>query len=147
MKIILALSLLFICAPVFATSPESVEATTAITLPVDTVTIYPDGLMAAKLVGPLEVTIGQHKFVMNVPDSVDKSSILLNVSNATIEGLVYDGNPIYTLDVSNAGSQKFILSYLMPNSASWEPRYDLHISNDTALIKSNAAIKNFGGED
>jgi len=55
---------------------QSVEATTALTLPVDSVTVYPDGLMAVKREGSLDVTEGVHKFVINLPAKVDKSSAL-----------------------------------------------------------------------
>ena len=37
----------------------------------------------------------------------------MNVSNATVERVVYDANPVYTLNISSAGSQDFSLSYLM----------------------------------
>ena len=76
-------------------SSESIEATTAITLPVDSVTIYPDGLMAVKRMGSLDLTEGTHKFVVNVPKKV---------SNATMERVVYDGNPVYTLNLAAGGS-------------------------------------------
>ena len=93
--------------------PEAVEATTAMTLPVDSVTIYPDGLMAVKRTGSLDITAGEHKFVINVPKAADISSVLLNASNATIERVVYDANPVYTLNFSSAGPQDFALSYLI----------------------------------
>lgn len=50
---------LLLCVPASASQEASeVEATTAITLPVDSVTIYPDGLMAVKRTGLLDVTEG-----------------------------------------------------------------------------------------
>ena len=104
---ILLLLLLSLCLPaaLAADDSSSVEATTAITLPVDSVTIYPDGLMAVKRTGSLDVTEGAHKFVVNVPDKADQSSVLLSVSNATTERVVYEADPIYTLNILSAGSQ------------------------------------------
>ena len=149
MKSIAALLLLFICLPaaLAAADSSSVEATTAITLPVDSVTIYPDGLMAVKRTGLLDVTEGAHKFVVNVPDKADQSSVLLSASDATIERVVYEADPIYTLNISSPGSKRFDLSYLMYRSAAWRPIYDLHLSEETVLIRSNAVVSNRGGED
>jgi len=143
------LLVLLICAPAMA-APEKgseAEATTAITLPVDSVTIYPDGLLAVKRTGSLDVTAGEHKYVMNLPDAADKSTVLLRVSNATVERVVYEANPVYTLNISSAGSQNFDLSYLMFNAGSWEPRYDLHLANDSVLVRASAVVRNEGGED
>jgi hypothetical protein len=39
------------------------------------------------------VTDGTHKFVINVPEKAEQSSVLLRVSNATQETVVYDANP------------------------------------------------------
>jgi hypothetical protein len=128
-------------------SSQSVEATTAITLPVDSVTIYPDGLTAVKQMGSLDVTTGLHKFVVNVPEGADARSLILAVSNATVDGVVYESDPIYTLNISSPGSQSFDLSYLMDNAATWEPRYDLHLGNDSVLVKANAVVSNSGKED
>ena len=147
MKHFTAFLVLLLCAPALATSQSDVEATTAITLPVDSVTIYPDGLMAVKRTGSLDVTDGVHKFVVNVPKEADASSLLLTVSNATVEGVVYDENPVYTLNISEPGSQSFDLSYLTYNAATWEPRYDLHLGNDSVFVKANAVVSNSGGED
>jgi hypothetical protein len=149
MKYIIAFLMLLLCAPTLAASHEAsgVEATTAITLPVDSVTIYPDGLMAVKRMGSLDVTEGTHKFVVNVPQRADTSSLLLKVSNATIDGVVYDVNPVYTLNVSSAGLQDFFLGYLMYNAATWEPRYDLHLADDSVLVKAEARVSNRGSED
>lgn len=148
MKLFTILLALLICAPAVAFAQEAkVEATTAITLPVDSVTIYPDGMFSVKRTGSLDVTEGTHKFVVNVPDSADKSTVLLSVSNATIERVVYDGNPVYTLNISSAGPQNFDLSYLMYSAGYWEPRYDLHLTNDSVLVKANALVRNNGGED
>ena len=76
MKYFTAFLVLLLFAPALATSQSDVEATTAITLPVDSVTIYPDGLMAVKRMGSLDVTDGVHKFVVNVPKEADASSLL-----------------------------------------------------------------------
>jgi hypothetical protein len=35
----------------------------------------------------------------------------------------------------------------MYNAATWEPRYDLHLGNDTVFVKANAVVSNSGGED
>ena len=63
--------------------------------------------MAVKRMGSLDLTEGRHKFVVNVPEKADQSSVLLAVSNATMERVVYDGNPVYTLDISSAGASGF----------------------------------------
>lgn len=146
---LLLLFLLSLCLPdaLAAADSSPVEAITAITLPVDSVTIYPDGLIAVKRTGLLDVTEGVHKFVVNVPDKADQSSVLLSVSNATIERVVYEADPIYTLNISSPGSQRFDLSYLMYSSAAWRPIYDLHLSEEKVLVKSNAVVSNRGGED
>lgn len=149
MKLFVALAamLICICLPMTAPATETVEATTAIALPVDSVTIYPDGLLSVKRAGSLDVTEGVHKFVVNIPDSADRSSVLLSVTNATIERLVYDSNPVYTLNFSHPGTQKFALSYLMDYSGEWAPMYYLHLANDTVDISSNAVVQNRGGDD
>ncbi|VVB72393.1 Uncharacterised protein [uncultured archaeon] len=85
--------------------------------------------------------------MINLPDAADKSSVLLSVSNATVERVVYDGNPVYTLNLSSAGPQSFALSYLMYNAASWEPRYDLHLGNASVAVNANALLTNSGGEE
>lgn len=150
MKSTAILLLLFFCLPAALAAADdstSIEATTAITLPVDSVTIYPDGLMAVKRKGSLDVTEGAHKFVVNVPDKADQSSVLLSVSNATTERVVYETDPIYTLNILSPGSQTFLLSYLMYHSASWMPIYDMHLDDDQVLVKANAVVSNGGGED
>lgn len=149
MKLFALILMFLLCVPAIAASDEAsgVEATTAITLPVDSVTIYPDGLMAVKRTGNLDVTEGVHKFVINVPEKAEQSSVLLTVSNAAQERVVYDSNPIYTLNVSAPGSQSFDLSYLMYDAATWNPVYDLHLQSDTVLVKANAVLSNRGGED
>jgi hypothetical protein len=149
MKLFVAILMLLLCAPALALSDEAsgVEATTAVTLPVDSVTIYPDGLMAVKRTGSLDVTEGVHKFVINVPEKAEQSSVLLTVSNATQERVVYDANPVYTLNISAPGSQSFDLSYLMYDAAAWKPVYDLHLLNGSVLVKANALLRNRGGED
>ena len=149
MKLFAAILMLLLCAPALAVSDEAsqVEATTAITLPVDSVTIYPDGLMAVKRTGNLDVTEGVHKFVINVPEKAEQSSVLLRVSNATQERVVYEANPVYTLNISAPGSQSFDLSYLMYDAAAWKPVYDLHLLSDFVLVKANAVLSNQGGEN
>jgi hypothetical protein len=111
------------------------------------VTIYPDGMMSVKRMGSLDVTEDQHKFVLDVPDAADKDTVLLSVTNATVERIVYQGNPVYTLNVSKTGQQKFVESYLMYNAGSWEPRYDLQLSNDSLKISAQAVVQNSGGQD
>ncbi len=150
MKLFAALLMLLICCvPAIANSSTAgmVEATTAITLPVDSVTIYPDGLVSVKRIGSMDVTEGEHKFVVNIPDLADKSSLLLSVTNATIERVVYDGNPVYTLNFSSPGKQEFVLSYLMSYAGSWASKYDLHLANDSVRISADAIVQNRGGED
>jgi len=151
MKLFVAFLVLLLCAPALALSASDdvsgVEATTAITLPVDSVTVYPDGLMAVKRMGILDTTVGEHKFVVNIPEAADKSSVLLSVSNASVERVVYDSNPVYALNISSSGPQDFALSYLMYSAGSWEPRYDLHLTNDSVLLNANAVVRNRGGED
>jgi hypothetical protein len=147
MKLFAALLVLLSCAPALASSPEAVEATTAVTLPVDSVTVYPDGLMAVKRLGALDTTSGEHKFVINVPEAADISSVILNASNATVERVVYDANPAYTLNFSSAGPQDFALSYLAYDAGAWLAKYDLHLSNDSVLVRSEAVVSNRGGED
>jgi len=150
MKSLLALLVLSLCLPAAlasGNSSQSVEAITSINLPVDSVTIYPDGLMSVKRLGSLDVTEGVHKFVLDVPDAADKDTLLLSVTNATIERVVYQGSPIYTLNVSKTGLQKFVLSYLMSSAGSWEPKYDLSLSNDSLTISANAMVENQGEED
>ena len=93
--------MLLLCVPASASQESNaVEATTAITLPVDSVTIYPDGLMAVKRTGLLDVTEGAHKFVVNVPDKADQSSVLLSVNKATTERVVYVSETSYNLNLA-----------------------------------------------
>lgn len=149
-KLFIALLVLSLCLPAAlasGNSSQSVEATTSITLPVDSVTIYPNGLMSVQRMGSLDVTEGQHKFVLDVPDAADKDTVLLSVTNATVDRIVYEGNPIYTLNVSKTGIQKFVESYLMYSAGSWEPRYDLQLSNDSLKIGAIAVVQNSGDQD
>lgn len=141
------LSLCLPAALASGNSSQSVEATTSITLPVDSVTIYPNGLMSVQRMGSLDVTEGQHKFVLDVPDAADKDTVLLSVTNSTVDRIVYEGNPIYTLNVSKTGIQKFVESYLMYSAGSWEPRYDLQLSNDSLKIGAIAVVQNSGDQD
>lgn len=150
MKIIMILLLLLSCLPAamaVVDDSQSIEATTALTLPVDSVTIYPGGLMAVKREGSLDVTEGLHKFVINLPAKADKSSALLSVSNATQERVVYEASPVYTLNITSAGAQSFFFTYLMPEAASWQPRYDLHLKDDEVLVRASAVVRNLGGEE
>jgi len=148
-KIILAFAVLFVLAAALlaSSSGAEVEAITAISLPVDSVTIYPDGLVSVKRIGSLDVTEGEHKFVIDVPSSADRDSILLRVSDASIKRVVYDGSPVYTLNISLPGSREFKLSYLMYNAGYWEPLYDLHLGEDSMRVRSYALVTNSGEED
>ena len=149
-KLFIALLVLSLCLPAAlasGNSSQSIEATTSISLPVDSATIYPDGLMSVKRIGNLDVTEGQHKFVLDVPDAADKDTVLLSVTNATVDRIVYQGNPVYTLNVSKTGMQKFVESYLIYNAGSWEPRYDLQLSNDSLKISAQAVVQNSGGQE
>jgi hypothetical protein len=147
MKLFIAILLVLICIPSTAYAKETVLATTAITLPVDSVTIYPDGLIYVKRMGSLDISQGQHDFVVDVPSAASKDSVLLSVTNATIERIVYDGNPVYTLNISSPGYHNFTLSYLMNYAGSWEPKYDLHLANGSLRISADALVRNNGGED
>jgi len=97
--VLLMLLSLFPAAMAEVDDAKSIEATTALTLPVDSVTIYPGGLMAVKREGSLDVTEGVHKFVINLPGKAEKSSALLSVSNATQERVIYEASPVYTLNI------------------------------------------------
>lgn len=150
LKLIIGVLILWLCLPAaFASedSSKSVEATTAVTLPVDYVTIYPDGLMAVRRMGSLDLTEGEHKFVINIPDKADKSTVLLSVSNATQERVVYEANPVFTLNVTSPGRQRFDLSYLMYSAASWKPVYSLQLTEERVLVKAEAVVTNLAGED
>ena len=116
-------------------------------LPLDSVTIYPSGMVYAKRLGSLDVTEGVHKFVINVPQAADKNTLLLSIDNASIERVVYNENPVYSLNFSSGGKQDFAMSYLMYGSGYWEPRYDLELENDSMDMKARAVIHNNGGED
>lgn len=150
MKFIIAVLILSLCLPAASASggsSHSAEATTAVTLPVDYVTVYPDGLMAVKRTGGLELTEGVHSFVINLPEKADKRSVLLSVSNATSERVVYEANPIFTLNVTSPGLQRFDLSYLMRSAATWKPVYDLQLTDETASVRAQAVVTNWAGED
>ncbi|MDD1742231.1 MAG: DUF4139 domain-containing protein [Methanotrichaceae archaeon] len=153
MRLIRALLAILICTPILICSPihsqnqESIEATTTLMLPLDSVTIYPSGMVYAKRLGSLDVTEGVNKFVINVPQAADKNTLLLSIDNASIERVVYNENPVYSLNFSSAGKQDFAMSYLMYGSGYWEPRYDLELENDSMDMKARAVIRNNGGED
>jgi hypothetical protein len=59
---------------------------------------------------------GMTSYLYNIPEAADKSTVLLSVSNSTIERVVNDGNPVYKLNISFSGKQDFALSYLMNKS-------------------------------
>jgi len=124
-----------------------VEAITAISLPVNSVTIYPDGLVTMKRNGTMEVTEGVHEFAIDVPSLASEESILLWVSDANIEKIVYESMPIYTINVSSTGQHEFVLSYLMYDSAYWWPRYSLELEENTLLISAIAVVENYCDED
>lgn len=147
MKIITALLLLLLFVGTRAALAEEVEAITAVTLPVESVTIYQDGLMAVKRMGSLDTTAGSHDFMITLPKAADVSSALLRVSNATVEKVVYDGSPVYTLNFTTSGEQSFVLGYLMDGSGYWSPRYDIHLMDEAAVVRANAIVTNRGGED
>ena len=147
MKLLTAVLLILICASSLVRSQETVEATTAIKLPIDSATIYPDGMVSIKRIGSMDVTEGGHDFLFNIPEAADKSTVLLSVSNSSIERVVYDGNPVYTLNGSSSGKQDFALSYRMNKAGHWESRYDLHLVNDTLLVNAPPIVRIIGGED
>ncbi|HOO53192.1 MAG TPA: DUF4139 domain-containing protein [Methanothrix sp.] len=124
-----------------------IEAITIISLPVDSVTIYPDGLATVKRTGEMEVTEGVHQLVLDLPPSVKIESVRFSVTNATVEKIVYDDNPEYTLNVSSTGLQEFELVYLMPRAGFWMPSYSVHLEEETVLVSAQAVVANNFGED
>ncbi len=124
-----------------------IEAITIISLPVDSVTIYPDGLATVKRTGEMEVTEGVHQFVLDLPPSVKVESVRFAVTNATVEKIVYDDNPEYTLNVSSTAVQQFELIYLMPRAGLWMPSYSVHLEEETVLVSAQAVVGNNFGED
>lgn len=124
-----------------------VEAITIVSLPVDSVTIYPDGLATVKRTGEMEVTEGIHKFVLDLPRSVNMASVRFTVTNATVGKVVYDDNPEYTINVSSAGVQNFELVYLMPRAGLWMPSYSVHLEEETVMISAQAVVENNFGEE
>jgi hypothetical protein len=150
MKTLIALlALLLFIAPALSSedSAGKIEAITAISLPVDAVTIYPDGLVTMKRCGSMDITVGVHDFAVDVPWSASEDSILLWVSNATIERILYESIPVFTINVSSSGEQDFVLSYLMYDSGYWSPKYSLHLGDDTLLISAFANVENYCDED
>ena len=149
MKSLIALIILSLFVPAVALErgEDAVKSTTAITLPVDSITIYPDGLVSVKSMGILDVIQGARSFVVNVPSSALASSVTLSVTNSTVESVVYNANPTYILNISTSTAQKFLLSYLIYYGGSWEPRYDLHLFNKSMLISAKAVVQNKGSED
>jgi hypothetical protein len=124
-----------------------IEAITIISLPVDSVTIYPDGLATVKRTGEMDVTEGVHQLVLDLPPSVKIESVRFSVTNATVEKIVYDDNPEYTLNVSSTGLQEFELVYLMPRAGFWMPSYSVHLEEETVLVSAQAVVANNFGED
>ncbi len=147
MRLLMAFLAILIWTQMLSSCQDDVEATTTIDLPIDSVTIYPDGMVSVKRLGTIDIPEGVNNFVLNIPESADKTTLLLSVSNATIERVVYSENPIYTLNFSSSGKQYFALSYLMYRSGYWEPRYDIHLGNDSMFVKAQAIVRNNGGDD
>jgi hypothetical protein len=151
-KLILAILVLML-AIALATASASyggsgkVEAITIISLPVDSVTIYPDGLATVKRTGEMEVTEGVHQLVVDLPTSVDMDSVRFSATNASVEKVLRHDNPEYTLNVSSTGSQRFDLVYLMPRAGFWRPSYSVHIEDETVLVSAQAVVTNRFGED
>lgn len=119
---------------------KDVVATTAISLPVDSVTIYQDGLVFVKRTGSMDLTEGMHKFVVDLPDNADKNSVLFLVTNSSMERIVYDRMPVYTMNVASTARQSFLLSYLVRDGGRWVPNYYIHLLNDSMLLTANALI-------
>jgi len=139
---------LFVSLPALAQGAETqVEATTAISLPVDSVTIYPDGLVFVRRAGDMEVTEGLHDFVIDLPGEASEETVLFLVSNATIKQVVYESLPLYTMNFLTTGKQYFMLSYLMYDAGYWSPRYYLHLLNDTMVVSANAIVRSDLGDD
>ena len=150
MNMLAAFLLFFILISTALSSEDAareIEAITAISLPVDSVTIYPDGLVTMKRNGTMNVAEGVHEFAVDVPWFASEESILLWVSDATIEKIVYETIPVYTVNVSTTGEHEFLLSYLMYDSGYWWPRYSLQLGEDTLLISAIAVVENYCEED
>jgi hypothetical protein len=148
-KILAFLVLILALCPASAADDGSseIEAITIISLPVDSVTIYPDGLATVKRTGEMDVTEGVHQFVLDLPSSVKMESVRFAVTNAVVEKIVYDDNPEYTLNVSSTGVQQFELIYLMPRAGFWMPSYSVHLEEETVLVSAQAVVANNFGED
>jgi len=148
-KILAFIVLMLVLHPAGAVDDGSgeIEAITIISLPVDSVTIYPDGLATVKRTGEMEVTEGVHQFVLDLPPSVNMASVRFTVTNATVEKIVYDDNPEYTLNVSSTAVQQFELIYLMPRAGLWMPSYSVHLGEETVLVSAQAIVGNNFGED
>lgn len=150
MKNILAFLVLILAlsqAAIAEEGPAGVEAITILSLPVDSVTIYPDGLATVRRTGEMEMTEGVHQLVLDLPPSVNMESVRFGVTNATVEKVVYDDDPEYTLNVSSPGLQKFELVYLMPMAGLWAPSYSVHLEEETVLVSAQAVVVNNFGED
>ncbi len=150
MKKILAFLVLILALPFAGAADDGsgeIEAITIISLPVDSVTIYPDGLATVKRTGEMEMTEGVHQLVLDLPPSVNMESVRFSVTNATVEMVVYDADPEYTLNVSSPGLQEFELVYLMPSAGQWTPSYSVHLEEETVLVSAQAVVANNFGED
>lgn len=119
---------------------KEVVATTTINLPVDSVTIYQDGLVFIKRTGSMDLTEGTHKFVVDIPENADTSSLLFLVTNSSLERIVYDRMPVYTMNVTSTARQSFLLSYLVRDGGYWAPNYYMHLLNNSMLLTANALI-------
>jgi hypothetical protein len=95
----------------------------------------------------MEMTEGVHQLVLDLPPSVNMESVRFGVTNATVEKVVYDDDPEYTLNVSSPGLQKFELVYLMPMAGLWAPSYSVHLEEETVLVSAQAVVVNNFGED
>jgi hypothetical protein len=73
--------------------------------------------------------------------------VRFSVTNATVEKIVYDDNPEYTLNVSSTSLQEFELVYLMPRAGLWMPSYSVHLEEETVLVLAQAVVANNFGED
>ena len=144
------LALLLVISSLAVASEEDsgeIEAITIISLPVDSVTIYPDGLASVKRTGSMEVTEGLHRFVLEIPKSANMESVRFEVSDAVVEKIIYEDNPEYYLNVSSTGMHDFELGYLMPRAGYWAPLYSLYLEEDDITVSAYAIVSNDFGEN
>jgi hypothetical protein len=150
MKKILAFLVLILALPAVALAddgPAGVEAITILSLPVDSVTIYPDGIATVRRTGEMEVTEGVHRLVLDLPSSVKMDSVRFGATNATVEKVVRGDNLEYTLNVSSTGVQRFDLAYLMTMAGQWRPIYSVHLEEESVIVSAQAIVRNNFGED